>query len=397
MVRTVPGALLVLGSLGACGFSVPTGSTPSLDASEIDDAPDAMIGTSGDVCYGTLVHVCFTSAPTGTVSPLSPLNTGNDAACTLIYAQSDGVEVCVIAADTITVTGELTATGPRPLVLVAATMINVGGTIDVSSKAMPSRRGAGSQGLACTNSSAGTNDRGGGGGGGGGTFSTRGGTGGTGDTNMNGPPAGVAPGGPSGTGQATPVTLRGGCRGAVGGEGGDSDGVNPGGPGGLGGGAVALVSGGTITVPGAVYASGAGGGTILGQLGTCAPGNGGFEQGGGGGGGGGMIVLDGAALAVPGKIVANGGGGGGGGACFGGVHGGDGTTGQWNMQASGGMGDVANGGANGGSGSSRIAFTVLDGLPDVSGGGGGGGGLGYVWTKGTLAGGAMISPAPVSQ
>ena len=399
MVRTLPGALFVFGALGACGFSVPTGSTPPIDASEIDDAPDAMIGTSGNVCYGTLVHVCFTSAPTGTVLPLSPLNTGNDAACTLIYAQSDGVEVCVIAADTIMVTGDLTATGPRPLVLVAATRITVSGMVDVSSTGMPSRRGAGSQGLACTNSSAGTNDRGGGGGGGGGTFSTRGGTGGIGDTNSNGPPAGTAPGGPSGLDQATPVTLRGGCRGAVGGEGGNSDGVNPGGPGGLGGGAVALVSGGAITVAGAVYASGSGGGTIAGQPGTgnCVPGNGGFEQGGGGGGSGGMVVLDAPALAVPGKIAANGGGGGGGGACLGGARGGDGTTAQWNMQASGGMGDVAAGGANGGSGSSRIAFTLLDGFSDISGGGGGGGGLGFVWTKGTLAGGAMISPAPVSQ
>ena len=38
-----------------------------------------------------------------------------------------------------------------------------------------------------------------------------------------------------------------------------------------------------------------------------------------------------------------------------------------------------------------------DALGRYGGGGGGGGGLGYVWTKGTLAGGAMISPAPVSQ
>jgi hypothetical protein len=398
VVRTVAGALLLI---SACGFSVPDGSSTPVDAAAIDappDAPDAMTGTVGDVCYGTLVHVCFPSAPTGAVTPVS-FNTGTDAACTLIYAQSDGEEVCVIAADTITIGGDLTVTGPRPLVLVAATTITVTGTIDVSSTTMPSRRGAGSQGLACTLSAAGANDRGGGGGGGGGTFSTRGGTGGTGDTNQNGPPAGMAPGGQSGTAQPAPVTLRGGCRAAVGGEGGDSDGVNPGGPGGLGGGAVALVSGGAVTVPGAVYASGAGGGTIAGQPGTgnCIPGNGGFEQGGGGGGSGGMIVLDGAVLTVSGRIVANGGGGGGGGACFGGARGSDGTTMQWNLQASGGMGDVVNGGANGGAGSARAGLTTLDGLANISGGGGGGGGLGYVWTKGPLTGGVMISPAPVSQ
>ncbi len=392
-MRVVLGLVL----LGACGFSVPSPAAAPIDASERGDAPDAMIGTTGDVCYGTLVHVCFPAAPTGTVTPASPLDTGTDAACTLIYAQADGVEVCVVAADSILVTGELTATGPRPLVLVAATSILVGGTIDVSSTRMPSRRGAGSQGAACTSAGAGKNDRGGGGGGGGGTFTSRGGNGGTGDTNENGPPAGTATGGGSGPNQPIPSTLRGGCRGAVGGEGGDSDGVNPGGPGGLGGGAIALVSGGTITVQGAVYASGAGGGTMLGQFNSCAPGNGGFEQGGGGGGAGGMVVLDGAALAVPGKIAANGGGGGGGGACHGGSSGSDGTTNLWNVQASGGIGDTANGGANGGAGSARGGAISLDGGNDISGGGGGGGGLGYVWTKGPLTNGAMISPAPVSQ
>lgn len=392
-------AVLGLSILGACGFSVPAGMKPPVDASERQDAPDATMGTTGDVCYGTLVHVCFTTAPTGTVTPPSPFNTGNAAACTLIYAQSDGVELCVVAADEIVVTGELTATGPRPLVLVAATSITVSGSIDVSSTAQPPRRGAGSQGAACTNATAGANDRGGGGGGGGGTFSTRGGTGGTGDTNQNGPPVGMAVGGASGIDQPAPITLRGGCRGAVGGEGGDSDGVNPGGSGGLGGGAIALVSGKTITVPGSVYASGAGGGTMPGQNGTsnCVPGNGGFEQGGGGGGSGGMIVLDAVALAVSGRVAANGGGGSGGGGCQGGMHGGDGTTGMWNMQAPGGIGDTASGGANGGAGAARTSSISLDGGANISGGGGGGGGLGFVWTKGPLAGGAMISPAPVSQ
>jgi hypothetical protein len=209
----------------------------------------------------------------------------------------------------------------------------------------------------------------------------------------------MAAGGMSGTDQPAPLTLRGGCRGGTGGEGGNNDGINPGGPGGLGGGAIALVSGGTITVDGAIYASGAGGGTIEGQPGTgnCEPGNGGFQQGGGGGGSGGMIVLEGMALAVPGKIAANGAGGGGGGACRGGMRGADGSTGMWNMQAPGGMGDVVNGAANGGPGSARDGAVSLDGLTDDAGGGGAGGGLGYVWTKGPLAGGAMISPAPVTQ
>ncbi|MEO7091750.1 MAG: hypothetical protein ABI175_00780, partial [Polyangiales bacterium] len=224
MVRTVAGALIIVGSFGGCGFSVPEG-TPgaTIDASEIDDAPDAMIGTVGDVCYGTLVHVRFPTAPTGTVTLAGQLNTSDDASCTLVYAQSDGAEVCVIAGGTITISATYTVTGPRPFALVAATGITISGTLDVSSTTMPGRRGAGSQGAACTTSGAGTNDRGGGGGGGGGTFSTRGGTGGTGDTNMNGPPAPMAAGGASGTGQPAPLTLRGGCRGAAGGEGGDSD------------------------------------------------------------------------------------------------------------------------------------------------------------------------------
>lgn len=390
-------ALLVL---GACGFEVPAGTAMIIDAAEIDDAPDAMVGTVGDVCYGTLVRPCFPVAPAGALilDDSAGLDTTDASNCTLVYAQTDGAEVCVIAGDTITV-GAFAVTGERPLVLVAATGITVMGTLDVSSKTVPARRGAGAQGLACTTSGAGTNDRGGGGGGGGGTFSTRGGTGGVGDKNSNGPPTGMAPGGMSGIVQAAPVTLRGGCRGGVGGEGGDSDGVNPGGRGGIGGGAVALVSGGSITINGAIYASGAGGDTMDGQggVGNCQPGNGGFEQGGGGGGSGGMVVLDGMAIAVPGKIAANGGGGGGGGGCRGGTRGADGSTVMWNVQALGGFGDLPNAGANGGPGSARGGATSLDGLTDDSGGGGGGGGLGYVWTKGPLAGGVMISPAPVTQ
>jgi hypothetical protein len=112
-----------------------------------------------------------------------------------------------------------------------------------------------------------------------------------------------------------------------------------------------------------------------------------------------MIGLDAPTINVSGMIVANGGGGGGGGSIDdGGGPAGDGTTTNWNVRASNGLGDQ-NSKGNGGDGAKGTTINMasgVDGSNSVGGGGGGGGSLGVVWTWGTLTPGAMISPAPVT-
>jgi hypothetical protein len=354
--------------------------------------PDASpIMIDGRTCFGTgLLNVCLSSLPTEAVTlsgSASPLDTGVDARCRQIVPQSGGPELCVIAGTTVTVSGTFVAIGTRPLVLVATDAVNVPGTLDVSSKLVGSRKGAGAGTGTCTTPGAGANDAGGGGGGAGGSFGTAGGKGGTGDLNTSDLPTGAGTGGLAGTAQAAPTMLRGGCSGARGGEGDVAGGAHPGGVAGDGGGAVYLIAGKTITIDGGVFASGAGGGANSASAGS--------EQGGGGGGAGGMIGLDAPTVKVSGRVAANGGGGGGGGGLGGGgVPGGDGSTTAWNQRAP--AGPAADIGAGPGAAGTALGVTTnLDGGSNDGGGGGGAGGLGLVWVYGALQGN-MISPAPVT-
>jgi hypothetical protein len=387
-------ALATVVLLAGCDFQAGVMTPASPDASDASAAPDAapdapVILPDARMCFGTLVNVCFQSLPIAAVrfeGAVPPIDTGVDASCTRIVTQTGGPSLCVIAGTSVTVSGSLVATGPRPLVLIGIETVNVPGILDVSSTAA-GRRGAGAGSGGCAMMSInGRDDAGGGGGGAGGSLGTPGGKGGTGDTNDNGLPNGQAIGGTAGLAQPTPVVLRGGCNG---GQGGDSDAMHRGGAGGLGGGAVYLIAGGALTVPGDVFASGAGGG--------ANPTAGGIETGGGGGGAGGMIVLEAAAIDVSGRLVANGGGGGGGGSIInGGMPGGDGTTTSWDTRASGGA-PAGPADGPGGPGTALGLTSNLDGDPGDGGAGGGGGGLGLVWIYGPLQNGTRISPTPVKR
>ena len=178
-----------------------------------DAIVDAPIDVPSDslTCFGVLKSICFTAVPTGTISISGAIDTGTDVRCA-VYPQAGGPDLCVISGAMINVAAT-TAKGPRPLVLIGTTAINVTGTLDVTSS---------SGGLA-------------GAGSGGGGFGAVGGAGGRGANNGT---AGAA-------GQVLGVTqLRGGC---PGGKGGDGDGSS-GGVVGLGGGAVALIAGTTIGI-----------------------------------------------------------------------------------------------------------------------------------------------------
>jgi hypothetical protein len=389
--------------LAACGFQASPSQGTTSDANGPGGGSDAGPGSGSDgsmgdanMCFGKgLLKLCLAALPSQpkTLSASSSYDTGDNANCTQVVTQASGPDLCVVAGTTVTVTGNVVATGSRALVLIGtdAIMLPAGATIDVSSKITGGvRKGAAANTGTCSALVHGKNDAGGGGGGAGGSFGTAGGTGGTGDTNQNDDPAGVGTGAAVGVTQ-TAAVLRGGCQGSAGGDGHDSDpATKSGGPGGDGGGAAYLIAGNTITIAGGVFASGAAGSTRAGSTGQ--------EEGGGGGGSGGMIVLDAPTINVTGSVVANGGGGGGGGSLMsGGAAGGDGTTTSWNGRATGGGGDHAQGG-NGGDGAKGTAVnmtTSLDGGDSVGGAGGAAGGLGLIWTYGTVTGGTMMSPMPV--
>ena len=390
--------LITVAALGACGFGssatgVPQdGSTsdapPAIDAMvvapPIDAAPvDSTTPPSLDAqaCFGHgLVTICFSTVPTDAVILTGTIDTGVDSNCPVRAVQS-GIELCVIAGRTVTVSGTFIATGARPLVIVGVEDVTIesGGVVDVSSKTGV-RKGAGANTGTCANADPGEDDGGGGGGGGGGGLGTAGGTGGEGDHNRNTRSDGTGLGGAAGSAQAV-TALRGGCAGGRGGAA-----AQTGGPGGDGGGGVYLIAGRTLTVAGAVYASGGGGGALNN--------NDGAEQGGGGGGAGGVIGLDAPSVNLSGIVAANGGAGGGGGwVGTGGKPGEDGTTLMWNMRAR--HGDPGPGGDGNGADGTTVGKTDMLTPRDAQGGGGGGaGGLGFVRIDGTVTGGAQVSPAP---
>jgi hypothetical protein len=385
--------------------SVPSdGSTPILDAS----VPDAIATTppiDARVCFGVglLKNLCLLSPPAGDKILPSAINTDATETCTRVLPQTGSPtaapELCVIAAGTITAQGTVTVTGARALVLIAAETIVVadGATLDASSttKTNPRRVGPGANLGPCARPGGADGQAAGAGGGAGGSLATKGGDGGRGNLNAD-PMKGqrVAQGGRAGGTQSAPLLLRGGC---PGGKGGDSQivaGAGNGGAGGAGGGAVYLIAGASITVTGDVFASGAGGDAINN--------NSGGEQGGGGGGTGGMIGFDAPTVTLDGRVVANGGaGGGGGGQDTGGKPGGDGTTTDWNTQAT--PGDGGSGGppqiriAKGAPGTAVGMTANIDGPDADTGGGGAGGGLGIVTVYGKLAGAvSSVSPAPTT-
>ena len=357
-------ALLLV--LGGChlvfDLAAPTdGTVDAPDPGDVRDAPD---GPDPALCFGEgVLRVCLGMAPPNDVLP-QVIDTGDPQVCAPAAWPNapQPPDACVLARVTIEIEGLLRATGPRPLVLLAADTLVLTGALDVSSRAGNASPGAGAATSSCppggSPSSAG--------GGAGGSFLGAGGRGGNGNnvSNSGGAPAPPFP--------APPPLLRGGCTGGAG-----STGAGLGGSGGLGGGAVYLVAGARNQITGIVNASGAGGAGA------------GMASGGGGGGSGGMIVLAAPAVIAQGaRIIANGGGGGSGAGATG-MPGGDPDPNAPLDPAPGGTITL------GGDGGAGFAGTN-DARPGAHaaagrGGGGGGGGAGYVWSSRALAG-AQVSP-----
>lgn len=371
---------LVLTLLAGCSFSTRLGGDGEARGDGgLDSAIDApALDAFDDRCFGGgTFYLCLAALPTGAAN-LDDSNTLDTTACNasgLAKAMIGTTEVCVLAADTITLSpAQFTGVGgDLPLVLTAVTSIAIDGKLDVSS--VTGDPGPGANAAQCdATGTDGTTGANGGGGGAGGSFGTAGNNGGTGNAGSGG--------------VATPAVakspvLRGGCPGGTGMPGGTL--AAAGGP---GGGALYLVSRGSITVTGTIDASGGGGtGGVL------------AKGGGGGGGSGGMIVFHASSLVVSSaaRIVANGGGGGGGAGNT--VDGDDGfepdpTT--PNQQAAGGL-TTTMGRSSGGAGAAGVTGASPGGNGG-NGGGGGGGGLGQirVLKGGTSFPAGTTSPAPTT-
>ena len=349
------------------GCAFHSGRTGTTDATTEFDAPlDAPLDAPPDAttptvnCFGTsaLALVCLESLPTDplTLGTASSLDTATSPLCAALRVGSSNV--CVIAAQTLTISAALTVTGTRPLVLLSLTAITVSATLDIASH-RGSPTGAGGDASSC-NTGVDPTDRGGGQAG---SFGSKGGDGGDSDGALDRGTSGAA---------TMPTTLRGGCMGA--------DGAGSLTSHGNGGGAVLLIAE-TITISGSINASG--------SPGDGAPAG---RYGGGGAGAGGMIAFDAPTITVSGPVHANGGGGGGGssvssagspgseppvaGGATGGGHGGNG-------------GDGGLGSFGAGAGGSGVSGTTSS-----DGGGGGGGGAGVI-LKFRHAGALATSPPAI--
>jgi hypothetical protein len=257
--------------------------------------PDAPTEFCAGASNGLLPSVCFPELPPPAVvtGPIFDTDTGP---CTEVAGHP---ELCFVVGSSVTVVGNVSVRGNRPLVLWSATTIEVpaDAKLDVGSHTV-NVRGAGSNDTKCaavdgrTDATLSTPDNPRiGSGGCGGSFGALGGVGGAGS---------------GGNGVRTissdcvPVTqvvdrVRGGCRG---GHGGLSDGVGTL-NGGASGGAVYLMSTTAIFVSGLINANG--------STGRLANSNNSTMAAGGGGGSGGLIGLDAPSITITGILVAVGG------------------------------------------------------------------------------------------
>ena len=354
--------------LAACSFTHGQTAGGSSDLSCFDPS------TAYAFCVATPTQPITLSTPVG--GPFFDTGTtGMHDGCGLgVYTMVGSAEACVIAGTKVTVAAasSFTAVDAYPLVIASTGDVDIAGLLDVSTRD-GGQHGAGNNPTECDDTGLdGTSHTYGAAGGAGGSFGTQGGMGGDGaDTARGGtaqPPA------PSLDG------LRGGCRSGGGGNGSGGAPSAPGGNPGFGGGAVLVAAYGTISVGGAIDASG--------ECGYAGRTQGGGGAGGSGGASGGMIVLSASSYTIAGTLVANGGGGGGGG----GEDGNEGSADMGGLDSASAPSTAANGGASageGGSGGTGAATNVadvneaMDGLPSTSNGGGGGGGggegvIGYI-------------------
>jgi len=358
--------------LGACGFSstqleaTPDATIvgeeeppPPIDAAPISDAAIDATETPHQLCVGAFIAVCFDRELAPITLTTQAIDTSTSPLCGTAQL-TPAIDACVIAGTSVVIPGGETVrvTGSRPLILLATGSLTLSGVVDAASH-RGGTTGPGAELGPCSttikNPTVGAS--GDGGGGWGGSFGAAGNNGGNG---------GLGGGGGTAAPAIATTTLRGGCPGAKGAG-------TIGGAGGRGGGAVLLIAKQTLTIDGAVNASG-------------AAGEGGKTGGGGGGGGsGGMIALDAATVNVPGQSFANGGGGGeGANLAADGIAGSEPTA--PNTIASGGKlgtmfgGDGGGGGfgstPGGSPGNGGSVATDHGNIVALGGGGGGGGGVG---------------------
>ena len=329
-----------------CAFQLNGGTGTTDGMAEPDAPPDAPPDVPPPTvnCFGTsaLAVVCLENLPAAalTIDVAESIDTVTSPRCAALRAGSSNV--CVIAADALTISAPVTVTGMRPLVLLSLRAMTINVTLDVAShRGFPN--GPGGDGSPCN---AGSNPTGSGGGQAG-TFGSIGGDGGN--------SHGATDRGTRGA-TTTPATLRGGCIGA--------DGAGSPTSQGHGGGAVLLIAE-TITVSGSINASGSpGAGAPMGR------------HGGGGAGAGGMIVFDALTITVSGPVYANGGGGGGGSST--GMAGSSGSEPPALGGALGGTGGGTGGAGGAGSLGAFVGSGGATGTTNNDGGGGGGGGAGVI-------------------
>lgn len=277
--------------------------------------------------------------------------------------------------------GDVTITGTRRLVIVAAGALTVSGHVTASAQGtIPGPGGVaaeGGQGAGGEGSSGGGFDSGGGGAG----FGTAGGAGG----GALGGTGGAAYG-------ATLADFIGGSGGGSGVSCGPSVGINDStGAGGAGGGALQLSSAVSlqVTADAIIEANGGGG------RGGCFSSTGPVSGGGGGGGAGGMLFLEAPTIEVHGALYANGGGGGAGANSSANQSGASGSDGLAGTTAAPGGASAGNGGSGGSGGVLSIAPTTPN---SASNAGGGGGAVGRIWLRTRYhaadQSGSRISPAP---
>jgi hypothetical protein len=375
-------AALIVVALTGCDslFSIDHVSDPQRDASLVDGNGDGANGDTPDGPTATCLKTAFghNLCPSVVGGPMvfgtETIDSGTDMRCNSILQGAGAPELCVIAASSITISGDLFVKGTRPVVLWSSGTIMVTGSVDVSSHSTligpQARRGAGASVTGCTPGPAAKQSSvtGGGGGGAGGSFVGLGGVGGNSDTDTARLPVAAT----------TPTAIRGGCAGGA--AGGDLTGAHAG-TGGDSGGAMYLIAATSIDVSGGLYAWGAAG---YGGAG----GNSDSFAGAGGGGSGGFIGLDAMTVTMTAASVAIAQGGAGGGGASGATPGAIGgeltpTSGVSNAPGGIGPGEAGAGGESSGGGSDSGLPGNSYGMTMGGGGGGGGGGMGTIVIQAT--------------
>jgi hypothetical protein len=242
---------------GACSFR--HGVLPDATGVDVQPFPDgpitlhvAHVPDAVTATFDATATLAITNATldTGSGATQPMLSVTLPAGAMLLHSAQagGGPELAILEVGSMTVTGTLSVTGGRPLVVIARSTIVVAGAIDGSArKATPGAGGSG-PGAGAGSGGGGIDD--------GPSFDdSGGGGGGFGETGAAGQGSGPCGGGALGPAYGTPelATLEGGSGGGA---------VSPAcstQPAGAGGGAIQLFAGESITVDGAVRASGGGG------------------------------------------------------------------------------------------------------------------------------------------